>query len=78
MGKSKIIWFTLPGMLVGYILVHPFAMLASTLGPRLPFPMDFPFWGHHLRVSFGPEMLGMGGAFTFRGGLTGFFFGILT
>jgi len=77
MGKSKIIWFTLAGMLVGYLLIHPFAMLASTLGPRLPqFPVDFPIWGHHLRISFGPEMLTMGGAFAFMGGLAGFFFGI--
>ncbi len=77
MRKSKIIWFTLAGMLVGYLLVHPFAMLANTLGPRLPYsPKEFSFWGHHLRVSFGPEMLAMGMAFAFMGGLTGFFFGI--
>jgi signal transduction histidine kinase len=77
MGKSKIIWFTLAGMLLGYLLIHPFAMLASTLGPRLAhFPMDFPLWSHHLRISFGPEMLAMGGAFAFMGGLAGFFFGI--
>lgn len=77
MGKSKIIWFALAGMLLGYLLIHPFAMLASTLGPRLPYsPKEFIFWGHHLRVSFGPEMLGMGMAFAFMGGLTGFFFGI--
>jgi signal transduction histidine kinase len=75
--KIRIIWFTLAGMLLGYLLIHPFAMLASTLGPRLPhLPMEFPFWGHHLRVSFGPEMLAMGGAFAFMGGLAGFFFGI--
>ncbi len=74
MGKSKIIWFTLAGMLVGYLLIHPFAMLANTLGPR--YPMEFSFWGHHLRVSFGPEMLAMGGAFAFMGGVAGFFFGI--
>ncbi len=77
MGKSKIIWFTLAGMLLGYLLIHPFAMLASTLGPRLAhFPMDFPLWSHHLRISFGPEMLAIGAAFAFIGGLAGFFFGI--
>jgi len=77
MQKTKIIWFTLAGMLLGYLLIHPFAMLANTLGPRLShFPMEFPFWGHHLRVSFGPEMLAMGGAFALMGGLAGFFFGI--
>ncbi len=76
-GKSKIIWFTLAGMLVGYLLIHPFAMLASILGPRLPhFPMGFSLWGQHLRVSFGSEMLVMGMAFAFMGGLAGFFFGI--
>jgi signal transduction histidine kinase len=75
--KSRIIWFTLAGMLLGYLLVHPFAMLANTLGPRLShIPMEFPFWGHHLQVSFAPEMLAMGGAFAFMGGLAGFFFGI--
>ncbi len=77
MGKRKIIWFTLAGMVLGYLLIHPFAMLASTLGPRVPhFPMGFSLWGHHLRVSFGPEMLAMGLAFAFMGGLAGFFFGI--
>jgi signal transduction histidine kinase len=75
--KSRIVWFTLAGMLVGYLLIHPFAMLASILGPRLPhFPLGFSLWGHHLRVSFGAEMLVMGTAFAFLGGLAGFFFGI--
>jgi signal transduction histidine kinase len=77
MQKSKIIWFTLAGMLIGYLLVHPFAMLANTLGPRMSqLPMEFPFWGHHLRVSFGPEMLAMGLAFALMGGLAGFSLGI--
>ncbi|MHB9071957.1 MAG: hypothetical protein ACYC6G_00375 [Desulfobaccales bacterium] len=77
MRKSSIIWFTLAGMLLGYLLIHPFAMLANTLGPRLPYSLkEFSFWGHHLRISFGPEMLAMGGAFSFMGGLAGFFFGI--
>ncbi|MFA4902283.1 MAG: hypothetical protein WC600_06005 [Desulfobaccales bacterium] len=77
MQKSKIIWFTLAGMLLGYLLIHPFAMLANTLGPRIShFPVAFSFWGHHLRVSFGPEMLTMGMAFAFMGGLAGFCMGI--
>ncbi len=77
MRKIKIIWFTLAGMLAGYVLVHPFAMLASLLAPRLPrAPADFPLWGHHLSISFAPEMLVMGGAFACMGGLAGFFFGI--
>jgi len=71
------LWFTLAGMVVGYILVHPFAMLAYSLGPRLPhLPMDFSFWGHHLRTSFGPEMMIMGVAFAFMGGLAGFCLGL--
>ena len=77
MRKNRIIWFTLAGMLVGYLLFHPFAMLANTLGPRPPhFPMEFSFWRHPLGVSFDPEMLAMGEAFAFMGGLAGFFFGI--
>jgi len=76
MQKTKIIWFTLAGMLVGYILIHPFAMLASVLGPRLPLPLDFSFWGHHLRVSFAPEMLAMGAAFAFMGGVAGLGLGL--
>ncbi len=77
MEKRKIIWFTLAGMLLGYLLVHPFAMLASILSPHLSrFPMGFTLWSHHLRISFSPEMLAMGGAFAFMGGLAGFFFGI--
>lgn len=77
MQKTKIIWFILAGMLLGYLLIHPFAMLASTLSPRLShFPMEFSFWGHHLRISFAPEMLAMGSAFAFLGGLAGFCLGI--
>ena len=75
--KSKIIWSTLTGMLVGYLLFHPFAMLANTLGPRPShFPMEFSLWRQHLGVSFGPEMLVMGTAFAFMGGLAGFLLGI--
>lgn len=77
MRKSRIIWFTLAGMLLGYLLMHPFAMLASALGPRLShFPMESSSWGHHLQVFFGPKMLAMGEAFAFMGGVAGFFFGI--
>ncbi len=77
MRKSRIIWFTLAGMLLGYLLMHPFSMLANALGPRLShFPMESSSWGHHLQIYFGPEMLAMGGAFAFMGGVAGFFFGI--
>jgi len=43
MQKSKISWFTLGGMLLGYLLIHPFAMLANTLAPAcLTFPWNSP------------------------------------
>lgn len=71
------LWFTLAGMVVGYLLVHPFAMLAYSLGPRLPqIPLDFSFWGHHLRISFGLEMVVMGAAFAFMGGVAGLCLGL--
>jgi signal transduction histidine kinase len=76
-GRIVWVWFTLAGMVVGYLLVHPFAMLAYSLGPRLPhLPMDFPFWGHHIRTSFGAEMMVMGGAFAFLGGVAGLCLGM--
>ena len=76
-GRIVWVWFTLAGMVVGYLLVHPFAMLAYSLGPRLPhLPMDFSFWGHHLRTSFGPEMMIMGVAFAFMGGAAGLCLGL--
>ncbi len=77
MGKSKIIWFTLAGMLLGYLLMHPFAMLAYLLDPQHAHaPMGIKLWGIQLSQSFSIEGLAMGGAFAFMGGLAGFFFGI--
>ncbi len=74
---SRLTLFTLAGMVVGYLLMHPFAMLANALGPRLShFPMESSSWRRHLQAYFGPEMLSMGGAFAFMGGVAGFFFGI--
>jgi signal transduction histidine kinase len=73
---SKIIWFTLGGVLVGYLLVHPFAMLAYILGPQHPHePWDFTLWGQQVRFSFSTDMLAMGLAFAFMGGVAGFFLG---
>jgi len=41
MGYVRLIWFTLAGVAVGYLLMHPFAMLAYTLGPQSPYaPME--------------------------------------
>ena len=71
--------FTLAGIVVGYLLMHPFAMLAYTLAPQSPhFPMDISLslWGHQIHLSFSADMLAMGLAFAFMGGLAGFFFGI--
>ncbi len=77
MRKSRIIWFTLAGMLLGYLLMHPFAMLANLLGPQHPpVPMGANLWGMQVSQSFSAAGLTMGGAFAFLGGLAGFFFGI--
>ncbi|MEW6658233.1 MAG: hypothetical protein AB1424_06210 [Thermodesulfobacteriota bacterium] len=73
---SKIIWFTLGGALAGYLLVHPFAMLAYILGPQHPHePWDFTLWGRQVSVSFSTDMLAMGLAFAIMGGVSGFFLG---
>lgn len=77
-GKGWIlqVGFTLAGIVAGYLLMHPFAMLAYILGPQSPHtPMDISIWGHQIHMSFGADMLAMGGAFTFMGGLTGFCLG---
>lgn len=76
-GRSiKMVWFTLGGVLLGYLLVHPFAMLAYTLGPQHPHePWDFTLWGRQVRVSFSTDMLAMGLAFAVMGGVAGFFLG---
>jgi len=73
---GKMIWFTLAGMLAGYLLVHPFAMLAYIMGPQHPHvPWDFSLWGYQLSVSFSAGMLSMGLAFACMGGVAGFFLG---
>ena len=77
-GKGWIlqVGFTLAGIVAGYLLMHPFAMLAYTLGPQsLHTPMDISIWGHQIHMSFSADMLAMGGAFTLMGGLTGFCLG---
>ena len=73
---SRIAWFTLGGMLAGYVLVHPFAMLAYILGPQHPHePWDFTLWGRQVSVSFSTDMLAMALAFVIMGGVAGFFLG---
>lgn len=75
--KSKIIWFTLAGMLAGYLLVHPFAMLAYFLGPQqAQAPLDLSIWGRQVHLAFSAEMLAMGGAFAFMGGVAGLALGL--
>ncbi|MBI4795566.1 MAG: hypothetical protein HY790_06965 [Deltaproteobacteria bacterium] len=70
------VWFTLGGALVGYLLIHPFAMLAYILGPQHPHkPWDFSLWGLQARLSFSVDMLAMGLAFAVMGGVAGFFLG---
>jgi signal transduction histidine kinase len=68
--------FTLAGIVTGYLLMHPFAMLAYTLAPQSPHaPMDISLWGHQIHLAFGADMLVMSGAFAFMGGLAGFCLG---
>lgn len=72
MRKSKIAWFTLAGMVSGFLLVHPFAMMAYTLTPQHErLPLDLSFWVRELRLAFSPGMLHMGLAFILLGGVTG-------
>jgi signal transduction histidine kinase len=69
-------WFTLGGMAVGYLLMHPFAMLAYIIGPQHPHtPWDLTLWGRQLHLSFSRDMLAMGLAFAFMGGVAGFILG---
>jgi signal transduction histidine kinase len=72
----KMIWFTLGGVVAGYLLVHPFAMLAYILGPQHPHvPWDFSLWGYQVSVSFSADMLAMALAFALMGGVAGFLLG---
>lgn len=71
-GYGRLLWFTLAGMVAGYLLVHPFAMLAYLLGPHhRAAPADLSLWGRQVHQAFSPEMLAMGGAFAFIGAVAG-------
>jgi signal transduction histidine kinase len=73
MGQARLILFTLAGIVIGYLLMHPFAMLAYILGPHHPHDFwDFSLWARQVHGAFSPEMLVMGLAFSFLGGLAGF------
>lgn len=68
----QLLWFTLAGMAAGYLLVHPFAMLAYTLGPHhQTAPLDFSVWGRQVHLAFSQEMLVMGGALSLIDGIAG-------
>lgn len=57
---------------MGYLLVHPFAMLAYMLRPQHPAAtMDLSLWEHQVKLAFSSEMLVMGGAFSLMGGVAG-------
>jgi hypothetical protein len=76
MGYPRLIWFTLGGIVAGYLLMHPFAMLAYVLGPQHPAAsLGFKIWEHQMHQAFSPDMLVMGGPFAFMGGITGFCLG---
>jgi len=76
MRYGRLVWFTLAGMVLGYLLMHPFAMLAYLLGPQhLHGPMEIRLWGIQLSQAFSLEGLAMGGAFALMGGIAGFSLG---
>ncbi len=74
MGHSRLIWFTLAGIILGYLLMHPFAMLAYALGPERT-SLGISIWGHQVHAAFSAPMLAMGGAFALMGGFAGFSLG---
>lgn len=56
--------------------MHPFAMLAYVLGPQYSTPpLEYNLWGHQVHLAFSAEMVTMGGAFAFMGGIAGFCLG---
>ncbi len=76
-GRMAWLWFSLAGMVAGYLLVHPFAMLAYVLGPQqAQTPLDFSLWGRQVHLAFNADMLAMGGAFALMGGVAGLGLGL--
>jgi signal transduction histidine kinase len=74
--KAKMVWFTLAGLAVGILLVHPVAMLAYTMEHyRSSGPISFTFVLHQLRRAFGPGLVHMGLVFALLGGGAGFVLG---
>jgi signal transduction histidine kinase len=80
MGKTvvhgKIVWFTLAGVAVGILLVHPVAMLAYTLEHHpSSVPLSLPFLLHQMGRAFGPYLIRIGLVFAFLGGVSGWIVG---
>ncbi len=72
----RLLGFTLAGMILGIILMHPFAMVAYTLGPQHPHgALDIWLWGRQAWSAFRGGMLAMAAAFAFMGGVAGLTFG---
>jgi signal transduction histidine kinase len=68
--------YTVAGMILGVILMHPFAMLAYTLDPQHPHgSMDIYLWGRQLWGAFRGAMLTMATTFALMGGVAGFSLG---
>ena len=73
---GRLILFTGAGMVAGYLLMHPFAMLAYLLGPHQPQnSWGFFFWARQVHGAFSAQMLAMGLAFSFMGGVAGYALG---
>jgi signal transduction histidine kinase len=80
MGKivitGKQVWFTLAGVAVGILLVHPVAMLVYTMEHHPPSaPLSVPFVLHQLRRAFSPYLVRIGLVFAFLGGVAGWIAG---
>jgi signal transduction histidine kinase len=80
MGKTvvqdKIVWFTLAGVAVGILLVHPVAMLVYTMEHHpASAPLSLAFVLHQLGQAFGPYLLRIGLVFAILGGVAGWFVG---
>lgn len=73
--KSLIVWFTLAGMALGYLCIHPFATLSYILGPHPHTPLDVNLWGYKVQLGFSFVMYAVAGAFALMGGLAGFSLG---
>lgn len=72
MKYRALILFTLAGMAAGYLLIHPFAMLAYVLDPQHAHEsLGLSLWQRQIKEAYSPAMIAMGLAFSFMGGLAG-------